>query len=397
MTRKICVVTGTRAEFGLLTPLLHEIERCAGLDLQLVVTGMHLSPEFGSTYKEIEKAGFSIDEKVEILLSSDTPQAISKSIGLAMSSFTDVFKRLKPDIIVGLGDRFELFGIVAAALLDRIPVAHLHGGEVTEGVCDEAFRHCITKMSHLHFTSTEQYRKRVIQLGEDPNRVFNVGAIGIDNIKNLQLLTKCELEKDLDFIFGEFNFLVTFHPVTLEKNTAQYQFQNILDAIDELEDTTLIFTKANADIDGRIINSMIDDFVSKRKQRVRAFASMGQLRYLSAMKYSNAVVGNSSSGIIEAPSFKIGTINIGNRQKGRIRASSVIDCQPEKEEILAAVKKIYSKEFQERLRTIDNPYGDGNTAKQIVEILRSYDLTDIMFKSFYDLSFEYGGQNVSEE
>ena len=384
MKRKVCVVTGTRAEYGLLYWLLKEIEADKELQLQVIVTGMHLSPEFGLTYKEIEKE-FKINKKIEMLLSSDTSVGISKSMGLAQISFAESYDELKPDIVIVLGDRYEIFSATSAAMIAKIPIAHLHGGEKTEGAFDESIRHSITKMSHLHFTATNEYKNRVIQLGEHPSRVFNVGGMGIENIKRLKLLSKDEFEKSIEFKLNIKNILVTFHPVTLENSTAKEQFQQLLDAIDELEDTNIIFTKANSDTDGRVINQMIDEYVTKNFQKSVQFTSLGQLRYLSALQYVDAVVGNSSSGLAEAPSFKIGTINIGDRQKGRIKASSVIDCEPNKDSILKSFEKLYSKEFQETLKTTINPYGDGYASKKIVEILKNVDLKNILKKSFYDL------------
>ncbi|QEZ88270.1 GDP-2,4-diacetamido-2,4,6-trideoxy-alpha-D-glucopyranose hydrolase / 2-epimerase [Aliarcobacter cibarius] len=387
MKRKICVVTGTRAEYGLLYWLMKEIEADKELQLQLIVTGMHLSPEFGLTYKEIEKE-FKINKKIEILLSSDTSIGISKSMGLAQISFAETFEELKPDIVVVLGDRYEIFSATSSAMIAKIPIAHLHGGEATEGLIDEPIRHSITKMSHLHFTATEEYKNRVIQLGEHPSRVFNVGGMGIENIKRLKLLSKDEFEKSIEFKLNSKNILVTFHPVTLENSTAQEQFKELLDAIDELEDTNIIFTKANSDTDGRVINQMIDEYVTKNFQKSVQFTSLGQLRYLSALQYVDTVVGNSSSGLAEAPSFKIATINIGDRQKGRIKASSVIDCEPNKDSILNSFEKLYSKEFQETLKNTINPYGDGCASKRIVEILKNVNLKNILKKSFYDLKVE---------
>lgn len=384
MKRKVCVVTGTRAEYGLLYWLLKEIEADKELQLQVIVTGMHLSPEFGLTYKEIEKE-FKINKKIEMLLSSDTSVGISKSMGLAQISFAESYDELKPDIVVVLGDRYEIFSATSAAMIAKIPIAHLHGGEKTEGAFDESIRHSITKMSHLHFTATNEYKNRVIQLGEHPSRVFNVGGMGIENIKRLKLLSKDEFEKSIEFKLNSKNILVTFHPVTLENSTAKEQFQQLLDAIDELEDTNIIFTKANSDTDGRVINQMIDEYVTKNSHKSIVFTSLGQLRYLSALQYVDAVVGNSSSGLAEAPSFKIGTINIGDRQKGRIKASSVIDCEPNKDSILKSFEKLYSKEFQNSLINVKNPYGDGCASKRIVEILKNVDLKNILKKSFYDL------------
>ena len=340
--RKICVVTGTRAEYGLLYWLMKEIESDKDLELQLIVTGMHLSSEFGLTYEAIEK-DFKIDKKIEMLLSSDTSIGISKSMGLAQISFAEAYDDLKPDILVVLGDRYEIFSAVSSAMIARTPIAHLHGGETTEGSFDESIRHSITKMSHLHFTATQEYKNRVIQLGEQPNRVFKVGGMGIENIKRLQLLSKKEFEKSIDFKLNKKNILVTFHPVTLEKRTAKKQFQNLLDAIDTLKDTNIIFTKANSDTDGRVINSMIDTYIKNNSDKSLGFTSLGQLRYLSALQYVDAMVGNSSSGLAEAPSFKIATINIGDRQKGRIMATSVISCKNDKKTIIKSFEKIYSK------------------------------------------------------
>ena len=382
--KKICVVTGTRAEYGLLYWLLKEIEADKDLELQLIATGMHLSPEFGLTYQTIEKE-FKINKKIEMLLSSDTSVGISKSMGLAQISFAESYDELKPDIVIVLGDRYEIFSATSAAMIARIPIAHIHGGEKTEGAFDESIRHSITKMSHLHFAATEEYKNRVIQLGEDPSRVFNVGGMGIENIKRLELLNKKEFEKSIEFKLNIKNILVTFHPVTLENSTAQEQFKELLDAIDELEDTNIIFTKANSDTDGRVINQMIDEYVTKNFHKSVQFTSLGQLRYLSALQYVDAVVGNSSSGLAEAPSFRIGTINIGDRQKGRIKASSVIDCEPNKDSILKSFEKLYSKEFQNSLINVKNPYGDGCASKRIVEILKSVDLGNILKKSFYDI------------
>lgn len=386
MKRKICIVTGTRAEYGLFYWLLKGIESDPDLQLQIVATGMHLSPEFGLTYKLIEKDGFKISKKIEMLLSSDSSTGISKSMGLGIISLAEAFEELIPDIVVLLGDRFETFAAAIAATVARIPIAHLHGGEITIGAVDEAFRHSITKMSHLHFTATEEYRSRVIQLGEDPLRVFNVGGLGMDNVKKLKLMCRKDFEDSICFKLGSHNFMVTFHPVTLEHATAGEQFQNLLCALDELEDTRLVFTKPNADTGGRIIIKMIDEYIHNNSHKAIAFVSLGQLRYLSAMQFMDGVVGNSSSGLVEAPTFKIGTINIGDRQGGRIKADSVIDCNPTKDSILKAIKKLYSEEFQERLKYTQNPYGEGGAAKKIKKVLKEKKLADILKKQFYDIS-----------
>jgi len=383
--RTICVVTGTRAEYGLLYWLMKEIQAADDLDLQIIATGMHLSPEFGLTYQQIEGDGFTIDEKVEMLLSSDSEVGIAKSMGLAMIGFADALDRLQPDMMVVLGDRFEIFSAASAAMIAKIPIAHLHGGEATEGLIDEPIRHSITKMSHLHFTSTEEYRNRVIQLGEQSDRVFNVGAVGIDNINKLNLLDRAEFEQSIEFCLGKRNLLITFHPITLETGTAEEQFANLLAVLDDLESTHLIFTKANADTDGRIINAMIDEYVKKRREKSIAFTSLGQLRYLSAIQYMDGVVGNSSSGLLEVPSFKIGTVNIGDRQRGRVKAKSVIDCKSTKDEIGEAIFTLFSTDFREGLDDLKNPYGSGGASKQIARIISEYPLDGILKKPFFDV------------
>ena len=384
--RKICVVTGTRAEYGLLYWLMKEIQVTDWFELQVIATGMHLSPEFGLTYQQIESDGFVIDKKVKMILSSDTEVGVTKSMGIGLVGFADALSDLTPDILVVLGDRYEIFVAVSAATVARIPIAHLHGGETTEGAFDESFRHSITKMSHLHFTATEEYRNRVIQLGEQPDRVYNVGGTGIDNIVRLQLLDRNEFQKAIDFELGEKNILVTFHPVTLENATAEDQFQSLLDVLDEEEDIHIIFTKANADTNSRIINVMIDRFVSENPDRSVCFTSMGQLRYLSALQFMDGVVGNSSSGLTEAPSFKIGTINIGDRQKGRIKTLSVIDCEPTKQDIKCALMTLYSSSFQEKLMDVDNPYGNGGVAQRVVAVLKKSALHGLLKKSFYNIN-----------
>jgi GDP/UDP-N,N'-diacetylbacillosamine 2-epimerase (hydrolysing) len=383
--RKICVVTGTRADYGLLYWLMKEIQTADDLELQIIATGMHLSPEFGLTYQQIEHDGFLIDEKVEMLLSSDSEVGITKSMGLAMIGFADALERLKPDVMVVLGDRFEVFSAASAAMIAKLPIAHLHGGEATEGLIDEPIRHSISKMSHLHFTSTEEYRRRVVQLGEPPDRVFNVGAVGIDNIKKLKLLDRTEFEKSIDFNLGKRNLLITFHPVTLETGTAKEQFSNLLTVLSELDDAHLIFTKANADTDGRIINAMIDEYVADRKETTAAFTSLGQMRYLSAMQYIDGVVGNSSSGLLEIPSFKIGTVNIGDRQRGRVKAKSVIDCEPTKEGIREAISILFTSQFKKGIEDLKNPYGEGGASNKIAKIILDFPLDSILKKPFFDL------------
>lgn len=385
--QKICVVTGTRAEYGLLYWTMNAIKEDSDLELQIIATGMHLSPEFGNTYKEIEKDGFSINKKIEILLSSDTTIGISKSMGLAMISFGEAFDELKPDCIIVLGDRFEIFSAAAAAMIARIPIVHCHGGESTEGLIDEAIRHSITKMSHLHFTSTEDYRNRIIQLGEQPAYVFNVGALGIENINKIKLLSRTDFEKSIDFKLNKINFLVTFHPVTLEKVSAREQMENLLNAIDTFKNKNVhtIFTKANADTDGRIINELIDLYVSNNPSSSATYTSLGQLRYLSAIKHVDVVIGNSSSGLIEVPSFNKPTVNIGDRQKGRVRGNTIIDCEPTKENIVSAIQKVLSEPFSEITKNAVNPYEKGNPSSLIIEQLKKVNFNSILKKTFYNL------------
>lgn len=384
MSRKICVVTGTRAEFGLLRWLMQDIEASDALTLQVVATGMHLSPEFGSTYREIEQASFKIDAKVEMLLCADTASAVTKSMGLGLIGYADAYTRLVPDLVVLLGDRFEIFAAAAAAMIAGIPIAHLHGGETTEGAFDEAIRHSITKMSHLHFVAAEDYRKRVIQLGEQPERVFLVGGLGIDAIKRTTLMTREALEASLNFAFGPRNLLITFHPVTLESQSTAHQMSELLKALDGLQDTHLIFTMPNADTGGRELTAMVDAFVATHPN-ARAYSSLGQLRYLSCMHFVDGVVGNSSSGLAEAPSMGIGTINIGDRQKGRLSASSVINCLPTANSIREALDKLIDPSFKNSLGKTVNPYGNGGAGKKIVDILSAYSIENLLKKSFYDI------------
>lgn len=385
MSRKICVVTGSRAEYGLLRWVMEGIRETPGLELQIIATGMHLSPEFGLTYREIELDGFLIDRKVEMLLSSDTPTALAKSMGLGLIGLGEALQQLHPDLMLVLGDRFEVFSAAAAATVARIPVAHLHGGEASEGAFDEVIRHSITKMSHLHFVAAEEYRRRVIQLGEHPDRVFLVGGLGIDNIKKLPLLDRAALEESLEFNLGPRNLLITFHPVTLENGSCVQQMAELLAALETLDNTHLIFTMPNADTGGRVLIDMIDRFVADHPS-ARAYTSLGQLRYLSCIRHVDGVVGNSSSGLTEVPSFCRGTINIGDRQRGRIKASSVIDCSPDRQAIAAAVRQLYSPKFQGVLKTVRNPYGEGGASDRIVQVLRGHPLESILKKAFHDLA-----------
>lgn len=387
--RKICIVTGTRAEYGLLYWLMKEIELDSQLQLQLIVTGMHLSPEFGLTYQAIEQDGFSIDVKVEMLLSSDTPVGIAKSIGLGIIGFADALDKVKPDILVVLGDRYEILAATEAAVIARIPIAHIHGGERTEGLIDEVIRHSITKMSLFHFTSTEEYRRRVIQLGEKPNRVFNVGAIGLDNISRLNLLSLAGFEDSIGFHLGRVNFLVTYHPVTLSHMSPQKAICELLDALDHYNDAHIIFTQANSDTDGRIINQEIKKYVEKNKPRMIMVNTLGQLRYLSAIKYVDVVIGNSSSGLIEVPMLKTPTVNIGERQRGRLRGESVVDCEESVEDIEKAIEKALSASFISETKNADNPYGNGDVSSKIVNKLKTVDISNgEIMKRFHDLEFQ---------
>lgn len=385
--KRIGIMTGTRAEYGLLKSLMQEINKDNDLELYLIVSGMHLSPEFGMTYKEIEEDGFQINAKVEMLLSSDSPAGISKSIGLGVIGFADEFQRADLDMLILLGDRYEALSAAICALVMRIPIAHLHGGELTEGAIDEGIRHSITKMSYLHFTSTEQYRNRVIQLGENPERVFYVGALGVENIKKINLMTKEELERSIHFEIDENTVIVTYHPVTLENNTVEEQFLNLLEVLDRNPKIRMIFTKANADTNGRIVNELIDKYAAQNSERACAFVSLGQKRYLSALKYCRIVIGNSSSGIIEAPSFGKPIINIGDRQKGRICADSVINCGYTQQEIQQAIETALTKEFENKASNCRNPYEKENTAANIISVIKDYLLNDKikLKKGFYDI------------
>lgn len=383
--KTITVLTATRAEYGLLSPIIRALIECRKFNIRVVVTGAHLSPEFGLTYKEIEKDGFEIDRKIEILLSSDTPSAISKSMGMAMIGFADYFAERKPDALLVLGDRYETLAVCCVAMNARIPIIHLYGGETTEGAVDEGIRHAITKLSYLHLTSAEEYRKRVIQLGEDPTRVFTVGAIGIENIMKKKLLEKQELSERIGVSLDRPYAVITFHPVTLEGNSAEHQCRELLRALAMHPEMDYIITKTNADADGRIINKMFDNY-SRMNSNVAVFESLGAIRYLSAVKYACMVIGNSSSGLIEVPSFRIPTINIGDRQKGRLKAASVIDCIPDADNISKAITYARTKEFLEISREVRNPYGDGNTSKKIVEAVVSMMSSKIdLKKKFYDM------------
>lgn len=382
---KICVATGTRAEYGLLKPLMDAISQEPEWQLQVLVTGAHLSPEFGLTGTQIEKDGFTNIRKVEMLLSADTDTSIVKSMGVAMIGYADALGNLRPDLIIILGDRYEMLALASSAAIMKIPIAHLHGGEVTEAAYDDAIRHAITKMSHIHFAATETYRKRIIQLGEDPDRVFNVGAIGIDNIQQLKLLSKETLEKELNIQFKAFNYQVTFHPATLDEESSEKQFAVLLDAIEQQENSFFIFTKANADTNGRVINKMIDEYVAQHPYKAAAFTSLGTLRFLSVLKICDAIIGNSSSGLLEAPSLQTATINIGDRQRGREQAATVINVNVNVDSISNAIRLTQSETFQSQLQSVSSPYGTGGVTKRIMEALRKIKPRQFGAKKFYDL------------
>jgi len=384
MIRKFCVVTSSRADYGLLRGLVQEISKEDLFQLQIIATGMHLSPEFGLTYREIEADNFNIDCKLEMLLSSDTPGGLTKSMGLALISYSEALESLKPDLLIILGDRFEILSAAVAATMARIPIAHISGGEISEGAFDDAFRHSITKMSHLHFVAAKEYFDRVVQMGEQPENVFLVGGMAIDNINKMELLSREELQASLGIELDEKNLLITFHPVTLEDSTSALQLDELLKALSGLEATRLIFTMPNADTDSRVMFKSIRDFVDTHSNAV-VYTSLGHLRYLSCLQYVDGVVGNSSSGLSEVPSFCKATVNIGDRQRGRLKAKSVIDCNPDKDSILKAINRMYSAEFQEILKSVHNPYGNGGATQKIISILKNLPAEIEIKKRFYDI------------
>jgi GDP/UDP-N,N'-diacetylbacillosamine 2-epimerase (hydrolysing) len=389
MSRKICVITGSRAEYGLLRWIMQGIKDHPDLTLQLIATGMHLSEDFGMTVGEIEYDGFKVNFKVESLDKNDSAVGIAGAMSRGLSGVAKALDNLKPDLILVLGDRYEIFVSVAAALVAKIPVAHIHGGELTIGAFDDALRHAITKMSHLHFVATQEYGNRVIQLGENPRSVHLIGGLGVDTINKLKLLDRKELEKELDLVFNKKNLLITFHPATLDESTATSQMRELLSALSDLKDTTLIFTMPNADTGGLAIMKIINNFVAENPN-AHAFTSLGQLKYLSCILQVDGVVGNSSSGLTEVPSFKKGTINIGDRQKGRLQAQSIINCEPKMQSIVDAIDRLYSEEFKNNLMSTVNPYGQGGASDKIIETISKISLSGIVKKTFYDLDYEYG-------
>lgn len=383
--KKVCFITGSRAEYGLLRWLMELVNQNDKFTLQIVVTGMHLVEEYGLTYKEIENDGFIINHKVEMLLASDTSSSISKSTGLGLCGFSDAYNVLKPDAIIVLGDRYEIFSACIAAMFAKIPIGHIHGGEKTLGSYDESIRHAITKMSWWHFVATAEYKKRVIQLGENPERVFNVGGLGVDSIKKYKLLLKKDLMERTSIKFFEKNLLITYHPVTLEDNSSEKQFSNLLKALNKLKNTKLIFTLPNADSNSQVIKNMIVDYVALNRKQSIFFSSLGQVNYYSILQYVDGVIGNSSSGLLEVPTFKIGTINIGDRQAGRIKARSVIDCKATFSSITDAIEILYSENFKKKLNYVKNPYGFGKASDKIIEILSHSKFKNNIKKEFYDL------------
>lgn len=387
--KKICVVTSTRAEYGLLRNVIQCIEDDKDLELNLIVTGTHLSSDYGLTVKEIEQDGWPISEKIDILMNSNDSQGIAKTMGIALISFGEVFTRNKPDMLIVLGDRYELIPICSAAMVSRIPIAHISGGETTQGAIDECIRHSITKMSFLHFPGCEEYRRRIIQLGENPDRVFNFGDVGVENIQKIKCLSKKELEERIQFKLDKPYYSVTFHPVTLEDNSALNQIEELLQAIDDFDQCKFIFTYANADMGGEIINKRIEHYVNEHKNCI-AFKSMGSLNYLSSLKYAEGIIGNSSSGIVEAPCFKIPTINIGNRQAGRLQANSIINVTANASEIKKAIQETMLPSNKLKYQKTNHPYAGGNTASNIVNTIKEFLKEDEinLQKEFYDVKFE---------
>lgn len=383
--KKLCIITTTRAEYGLLFWLMKGIQDDADLQLQLVVTGTHLSAEFGSTIDQIREDGLHIDRSFNMELKDDSPTGIAHSLSVALDGFSTSFKSLKPDLIILLGDRFEILAAATAALIANIPLAHIHGGELSLGAIDDTIRHAVSKMAYWHFTAAEAYRKRVIQLGEHPSRVFNVGGFGQDSIKKLSLLSKKELQQNLGIKFKTHNLLLTYHPETLNPKEGVQHFKDLLTFLTNQKDCLSIFTMPNADTGHRELTELLQQYIEDHPDNSKLFPSLGQLRYLSLMKQVDAVVGNSSSGIIEAPSLKTPTINIGNRQKGRLSAQSVIHTDPDLESLKKAFKKLYSEKFQNSLSNTKNPYGNGGATEKTLKILKNINLAEIKPKNFYDI------------
>jgi len=392
-TRKICVFTGTRADYGHLYWLMKEMQDDPDLILQILVSGSHLSPEFGLTYKKIEEDGFVINEKVEMLLSSDSPVGIIKSMGVALIGFADALSRLDPDFLLVLGDRYEALAVAQAALIAKIPIIHLHGGETSEGAIDESMRHAITKMASYHFVAAEPYRQRVFQLGENPERCWNFGAPGLDHIKKNRLLTRARLEKALDFKLADKNYLITYHPATIADEDPVVSFSAILKALDKLPEAHCFFTYPNADANGRVIIRMIDEFVENNPTRAFSSANLGQIRYLSLMQFATAIIGNSSSGFIEAPAMGVPTVNIGARQQGRLRSASIIDVRPDAKEISDALKRAETAKFRNLIARSTPAYGSGDVSQKIIQVLKTLKTDKALIKSFYDFPPQKANRN----
>lgn len=383
--RKICIATGTRADWGLLSPIAKALQQREDVKLQIVATNMHLSPKFGNTYKEILADGFKINCHVPMMDNPDSPADTVRSMSMAMHGFADAFEELKPDLLIILGDRYEMLAVVSAALIFRIPVAHIAGGAITEGAFDDSIRHSITKMSHIHLTETDEYRNRVIQLGEDPEYVFNVGSIGIHNILNMPLLSAEEVSKQIGMNVDRNTLIVTFHPATLDSENPIEQCQNMLRAINTHSECNTIFTYPNNDSHGREIINLIEEYVGRNRGNAVVFPSLGALRYLSVLKYAGAAVGNSSSGIIEVPSMGIPTLDIGVRQRGRMAAASVRHCGVSLEDIKAGLDEILTPEFREMAKNCQNPYQQPDILERIVKIVCETPLDNITVKHFHDI------------
>lgn len=383
--KKICFVTGSRADYGLLTNLMKLVKKDKKFSSSLIVTGSHLSKKHGFTFREILKDNFEIDAKIKLNIIGDKPIDISNYISIAVNNVSKKLNDLKPDLVILLGDRYEIFATGTAAFVLNIPICHLHGGEITNGSKDDTFRHCLTKMSSLHFVSNIKYKKRVLQLGEDPKNIFVVGGFGVDLIKNMKLIPKKKIENNLDFKFKDKNLLIVYHPENSSKKDIIDDFNQILKSLNKLKDTQIIFTNANSDIGGNIINQMIDNYVKNNSKNAIKFKSMGQLNYLSTLKVVDGILGNSSSGILEAPNLKIPTINVGNRQEGRLKAKSILDVPPKSKYICDAIRKIYSKKFKKTLDTVINPYGVGNASFNSLKILKKINFEKLKKKTFNDI------------
>ena len=379
---KICFITGSRADYGLLTPLMRLVKSDKYFNFQLIATGTHFSKRHGSTFKQIIKDKFKINFKINIKIGNDQPENICKSMSIAIDKFSKAFKVLKPDLLILLGDRYEIFAASAAALVHQIPISHLHGGELTRGSIDDSFRHSITKMSNIHLVSNKKHAKRVIQLGENPKNVHVVGGFGVDLIGKTKFLKKGILRKELGIKFKKKNIIVTYHPETVIKSSPVKDFNEVLKAINKFKDINFIFTKSNSDLQAIKINKMIDLHVKKNKKNCYSFESMGQSNFLSTLKIADCILGNSSSGILEAPSLKKPTINIGSRQKDRLQSKSIINVKPSSESIIKAIKKIYSKDFKNKIQKTESPYGKAGASKKAFKILKNKNLEE---KKFFDI------------